>query len=68
MSTSVKVAVRVRPYNSREKEYESKCVIRMNGNTTEILNPVSSSLLIPCPCALVSSPFLLTHIPRKLEK
>jgi len=37
----VKVAVRVRPYNSREKEYESKCVIRMNGNTTEIFNPVS---------------------------
>jgi kinesin family protein 1 len=41
MSTSVKVAVRVRPYNQREKEYESKCVIRMAGNTTEIFNPVS---------------------------
>ena len=32
--SSVKVAVRVRPFNRREKEKKSKCVIRMDGATT----------------------------------
>uniref|UniRef100_A0A3B3RH97 plus-end-directed kinesin ATPase n=1 Tax=Paramormyrops kingsleyae TaxID=1676925 RepID=A0A3B3RH97_9TELE len=36
---SVKVAVRVRPFNSREIGRESKCIIQMTGNTTTILNP-----------------------------
>ncbi|XP_026160694.1 kinesin-like protein KIF1A [Mastacembelus armatus] len=36
---SVKVAVRVRPFNSREIEKESKCIIQMSGNTTTIINP-----------------------------
>ncbi|XP_068277354.1 kinesin-like protein KIF1A isoform X10 [Nyctibius grandis] len=36
---SVKVAVRVRPFNSREMSRESKCIIQMSGNTTTILNP-----------------------------
>ncbi|XP_027883465.1 kinesin-like protein KIF1A isoform X16 [Xiphophorus couchianus] len=36
---SVKVAVRVRPFNSRETEKESKCIIQMCGNTTTIINP-----------------------------
>ncbi|XP_035992609.1 kinesin-like protein KIF1B isoform X28 [Fundulus heteroclitus] len=36
---SVKVAVRVRPFNSREMGKESKCIIQMQGNTTTILNP-----------------------------
>lgn len=31
---SVKVAVRVRPFNSREMSKESKCIIQMSGNTT----------------------------------
>lgn len=31
---SVKVAVRVRPFNSREMGKESKCIIQMSGNTT----------------------------------
>lgn len=31
---SVKVAVRVRPFNSREISKESKCIIQMQGNTT----------------------------------
>uniref|UniRef100_A0A8D2J9F9 Kinesin motor domain-containing protein n=1 Tax=Varanus komodoensis TaxID=61221 RepID=A0A8D2J9F9_VARKO len=31
---SVKVAVRVRPFNSREMSKESKCIIQMTGNTT----------------------------------
>ncbi|XP_074501182.1 kinesin-like protein KIF1B isoform X7 [Sebastes fasciatus] len=36
---SVKVAVRCRPFNSREIGKESKCIIQMQGNTTTILNP-----------------------------
>nr|XP_033476670.1 kinesin-like protein KIF1A isoform X11 [Epinephelus lanceolatus] len=36
---SVKVAVRVRPFNSREMAKESKCIIQMSGNTTTIINP-----------------------------
>ncbi|XP_032377422.1 kinesin-like protein KIF1B isoform X11 [Etheostoma spectabile] len=36
---SVKVAVRVRPFNSREIGKDSKCIIQMQGNTTTILNP-----------------------------
>ncbi|XP_052471255.1 kinesin-like protein KIF1A isoform X1 [Carassius gibelio] len=36
---SVKVAVRVRPFNSREIGKESKCIIQMTGNTTTIMNP-----------------------------
>ncbi|XP_072896827.1 kinesin-like protein KIF1A isoform X19 [Hemitrygon akajei] len=37
--SSVKVAVRVRPFNSREIGRESKCIIQMSGNTTTIVNP-----------------------------
>ncbi|KAM8754840.1 kinesin-like protein KIF1B isoform 2-T2 [Acanthopagrus schlegelii] len=36
---SVKVAVRVRPFNSREMSKDSKCIIQMQGNTTTIANP-----------------------------
>ncbi|XP_066565238.1 kinesin-like protein KIF1A isoform X4 [Amia ocellicauda] len=36
---SVKVAVRVRPFNSREISRDSKCIIQMSGNTTTIINP-----------------------------
>ncbi|KFP87443.1 Kinesin-like KIF1B, partial [Apaloderma vittatum] len=36
---SVKVAVRVRPFNSREMSRDSKCIIQMSGSTTTILNP-----------------------------
>ncbi|XP_034386074.1 kinesin-like protein KIF1A [Cyclopterus lumpus] len=36
---SVKVAVRVRPFNSREIGKDSKCIIQMTGNTTTIVNP-----------------------------
>eukprot|EP00079_Xenopus_tropicalis_P013786 XP_002942956.2 PREDICTED: kinesin-like protein KIF1C isoform X1 [Xenopus tropicalis] len=36
---SVKVAVRVRPFNSREIAHDAKCVIQMQGNTTCISNP-----------------------------
>lgn len=40
--TSVKVAVRVRPFNKREKDQNSKLIIRMEGGkNTYIKNPVS---------------------------
>ncbi|KAJ8925877.1 hypothetical protein NQ315_009729 [Exocentrus adspersus] len=35
---SVKVAVRVRPFNERERENDSQLIIQMRGNTTGILN------------------------------
>ncbi|XP_042870509.1 kinesin-like protein unc-104 isoform X8 [Penaeus japonicus] len=37
--SSVKVAVRVRPFNNREISRECKCIIEMAGNTTSIVNP-----------------------------
>ncbi|XP_076167995.1 kinesin family member unc-104 isoform X17 [Ptiloglossa arizonensis] len=37
--SSVKVAVRVRPFNNREISREAQCIIEMTGNTTSILNP-----------------------------
>ncbi|XP_032904438.1 kinesin-like protein KIF1B isoform X13 [Amblyraja radiata] len=36
---SVKVAVRVRPFNTREINKDSKCIIQMQGNITTIFNP-----------------------------
>ncbi|XP_063408663.1 kinesin-like protein unc-104 [Mytilus trossulus] len=36
--SSVKVAVRVRPFNSREVAHKSNCIIGMTGNTTTITN------------------------------
>ncbi|XP_066527578.1 kinesin-like protein KIF1C [Hoplias malabaricus] len=39
MAASVKVAVRVRPFNPREISRDAKCVIQMQGNTTCITNP-----------------------------
>ncbi|KAF7995732.1 hypothetical protein HCN44_006839 [Aphidius gifuensis] len=37
--SSVKVAVRVRPFNNREVLREAQCIIEMSGNTTTIANP-----------------------------
>nr|XP_022900309.1 kinesin-like protein unc-104 isoform X2 [Onthophagus taurus] len=37
--SSVKVAVRVRPFNNREISRECQCIIQMGGNTTTIANP-----------------------------
>ncbi|XP_070536744.1 kinesin-like protein KIF28 isoform X2 [Ptychodera flava] len=39
MAEAVKVAVRVRPFNSREKARNAKLIIGMNGNTTTIQDP-----------------------------
>ncbi|EKX44741.1 hypothetical protein GUITHDRAFT_109518 [Guillardia theta CCMP2712] len=42
MSDNVKVAVRVRPFNNREKEKNSVCIISMHEKTTTIRNPESN--------------------------
>ncbi|KAF6020265.1 hypothetical protein EB796_021447 [Bugula neritina] len=39
MAESVKVAVRCRPFNQREKDRGAKCIIEMNGQNTSIRNP-----------------------------
>uniref|UniRef100_K1RDY0 Kinesin-like protein KIF1A n=1 Tax=Magallana gigas TaxID=29159 RepID=K1RDY0_MAGGI len=36
---SVKVAVRVRPFNQREKDRSAKLIIKMQGQMTTIANP-----------------------------
>ncbi|XP_056021053.1 kinesin-like protein KIF28P isoform X3 [Ostrea edulis] len=43
---SVKVAVRVRPFNQREKNAGSGCIISMKGDSTTIKNPENSSTKI----------------------
>lgn len=40
--SSVKVAVRVRPFNSREIGRESKCIIEMAGATTGKYTQISN--------------------------
>ncbi|XP_013907759.1 PREDICTED: kinesin-like protein KIF28P [Thamnophis sirtalis] len=42
-SDSVKVAVRVRPFNQREKDAGSRCVISINSSTTSIHDPKNPS-------------------------
>lgn len=37
--SSVKVAVRVRPFNTREKRKQSDCIIRMHQNSTVVTHP-----------------------------
>ena len=52
--TSVKVAVRVRPFNGREKEQNSKCIIRMESNgNTYITNPVSSCVYMKLKISII---------------
>ncbi len=36
---NVKVAVRVRPFNTREKDRNAKCIIAMHDKSTTIKNP-----------------------------
>jgi kinesin family protein 1 len=38
--SSVKVAVRVRPFNSREKDANAALIIGMEGKSTKITDPV----------------------------
>uniref|UniRef100_A0A3B4X933 Kinesin motor domain-containing protein n=1 Tax=Seriola lalandi dorsalis TaxID=1841481 RepID=A0A3B4X933_SERLL len=53
---SVKVAVRVRPFNSREIGKESKCIIQMSGNTTSEYHNFSTEICCPTP------PFDIIHL------
>ena len=46
MSEAIKVAVRVRPFNARERERGARCIVRMNGATTTILHPDSDGIRI----------------------
>eukprot|EP00002_Diphylleia_rotans_P040887 TRINITY_DN981_c0_g2_i7.p1 TRINITY_DN981_c0_g2~~TRINITY_DN981_c0_g2_i7.p1 ORF type:complete len:709 (-),score=147.59 TRINITY_DN981_c0_g2_i7:1785-3911(-) len=39
MADAVRVAVRVRPFNQREKDRNAKLIIQMDGNMTTITNP-----------------------------
>uniref|UniRef100_A0A3B3QHZ7 Kinesin motor domain-containing protein n=2 Tax=Paramormyrops kingsleyae TaxID=1676925 RepID=A0A3B3QHZ7_9TELE len=41
--SNVRVAVRVRPMNRREKDLNTKCVVEMEGNQAVLL-PANSSL------------------------
>ncbi|KAK7109966.1 hypothetical protein V1264_013912 [Littorina saxatilis] len=43
MSETVKVAVRVRPFNSRESNRKAAVIIGMTGNSTSIKNPENLS-------------------------
>lgn len=52
--TSVKVAVRCRPFNKREKAANSNCIIRMEGADTYIKNPVSIVILLSVHSSFVS--------------
>ena len=47
--SSVKVAVRVRPFNSREIRRDSKCVISMSGNQTSEWDPKRVECTLPDP-------------------
>ena len=39
MAEQVKVAVRVRPFNEREKSFKTSLIIKMKGNQTYIQDP-----------------------------
>jgi len=43
MAENLQVAVRLRPFNVREKNRNAKLIIEMVGNTTKILNPDKKS-------------------------
>ena len=44
---SVKVAVRVRPFNEREINLDAKCIIKMESNKTIILNTKANDIATP---------------------
>ncbi|CAI9737687.1 KIF28P isoform X5 [Octopus vulgaris] len=47
---SVKVAVRVRPFNQRELDRQAKLVIKMDGQQTSIINPDNTGETPKCFC------------------
>ena len=52
MADNVKVAVRVRPFNQREKDLKCYNIIKMNGPTTVIEQPESSAWRQPAHCSV----------------
>ena len=48
--TSVKVAVRVRPFNAREVTMKAHLMLRVEGNSVWIKNPVSFNYLSKYEC------------------
>ena len=59
--TSVKVAVRVRPFNTREKEANSVSIISMDAANTYIQNPVSIHIFV---LLKVTCMFVVSRTPR----
>jgi len=43
MAESIKVAVRVRPFNQREKDLKCTCVIEMHGASTTVLGAAAKT-------------------------
>ncbi|KAM7345513.1 kinesin-like protein 98A isoform 2-T2 [Cochliomyia hominivorax] len=44
MSSSIKVAVRVRPFNTREIDMEAQCIVEMDNKKTRLLKPKMQSM------------------------
>ena len=62
----VKVAVRVRPFNSRESARGAKLIIDMNGNTTTIADPVRETAPVLAPTrAHPAPPFISSCTARR---
>uniref|UniRef100_A0A8C6LNQ4 Kinesin family member 13B n=1 Tax=Nothobranchius furzeri TaxID=105023 RepID=A0A8C6LNQ4_NOTFU len=53
--SNVKVAVRVRPMNRREKDLKTKCVVQMGGNQTVLQPAVTNWLLGDSDCVVFAS-------------
>ena len=53
MADNVKVAVRVRPFNGREKGMGAKCIVRMEGSETFLTDPTTGA---PCGGPLPRTP------------
>ena len=53
---NVKVAVRTRPFNAREKARNAKLIVAMSGNSTKITNPeVDYKTRLKNPCDSLNS-------------
>lgn len=53
---NVKVAVRVRPFNAREKQRNAKLIVEMSGNSTKITNPEVKNvynIILYCICNII---------------
>ena len=50
MADNVKVAVRMRPFNSREKTMDAKICVEMIKNQTILTNPEDGAMSSRCMC------------------